>query len=99
MQIRIGAQRIDVVPMPAEDDTGDLGRWHWEDQKIEIKGTLRGQAWGLTLLHEILHAVSDLHGLDLTEQDVRSLEQAFGSFCLDNPLVAQRIANALKPGD
>lgn len=33
----------------------------------------------LTVLHEVLHAIDDIYGLDLGERRVRVLEQALGS--------------------
>jgi uncharacterized protein (DUF697 family) len=32
----------------------------------------------MTLLHELLHAISDLYGLDLRESQVRTIEQGLG---------------------
>lgn len=33
----------------------------------------------LTVLHEVLHAIDDIYGLDLGERRVRVLEQALGT--------------------
>lgn len=43
----------------------------------------------MTVLHELLHAVSDMYGLRLSESSVRVLEQVITQLVIDNyPLVA-----------
>jgi hypothetical protein len=39
----------------------------------------------MTLLHECLEAISELYGLELTEQDIRCLELALHGLLKDNP--------------
>jgi len=81
--------------MPADDESGDMGRWDWLDAEILLNQSLKGAARALTLLHEVLHAISDMYGLDLEESQVRVLEQALGSFVKDNPKEAMRIVNEI----
>jgi hypothetical protein len=44
-----------------------------------------------TLLHESLHAISEMHGLELTECQVRTLEIHVGALLRDNPKLARAL--------
>lgn len=46
-----------------------------------------------TLLHEAIHAISEMHGLDLSECQVRTLEMHIGALMRDNPKLAKALIN------
>ena len=47
----------------------------------------------MTLFHESLHAVSDMHGLGLNENQVRTLEVAVAAALRDNPRLAEMLCH------
>ena len=60
-------------------DNGEFGRFNaWPSPVITVSTGIPVEAQRLTLLHEVLHAISELYGLDLREQQVRALEQGLG---------------------
>lgn len=75
--IRIGTQRVDVVFCPMED--GDFGEFiFFPTPTIRINNSVPIEIQRLSLLHEMLHAVSEVYGLNLSEAQVRCLEQGLG---------------------
>jgi len=75
--IRIGTQ--DVVVEFVGMDNGEFGTFNaWPSPVIRVATGIPVEAQRLTLLHEILHAISELYGLDLRESQVRALEQGLG---------------------
>jgi hypothetical protein len=50
---------------------------------MEVANVDMGQ-FRSAVVHELLHAVSDINGLELSEQTVRALEIAIVGFCKDN---------------
>ena len=94
--MRVGAQEIKIGHMPSEDTTGDMGRWDWNTGEILLKANLPVETYSLTLLHEVLHVISDLYGLDLKESVVRVLEQGLGAWIQDNPAIVQDMINGIR---
>ena len=86
-QIKVGTSYIPVF----RDETLDglFGCFeNFPTQRILIKGQSQHQE-DMTVLHELLHAVSDMYGLRLSESQVRVLEQVLTQLVADNyPLVA-----------
>ena len=61
---------------------------NYPTQRILVKCQSQQQQ-DMTVLHELLHAVSDMYGLRLSESQVRVLEQVVTQLVADNhPLVA-----------
>ena len=60
---------------------GRLPRSSW-------RGGLAPVQHALVLIHEILHGLSDVYGLGLSEKDVLCLEQGIAGFVQGNPEVA-----------
>ena len=76
-RIRIGTQ--DVFVLFEAMDSGDFGRFEaWPSPTITVSTGIPIEAQRLTLLHEVLHAISELYGLGLRESQVRALEQGLG---------------------
>ena len=91
MEVRVGSQNFKVV----ETDKHVFGEWDWHTGTISLNKRLKGQDWGLTLLHEVIHVISDLQGLELSESQTRALEQGLGGFFRDNPQIARKISLSL----
>ena len=75
--VRIGTQNvcIEIVPLP-EGEFGDFNVF--PTPVIRINAALPLEVQRLTMLHELIHAISDLYGLDLRESQVRAIEQGLG---------------------
>ena len=86
MRFKLGTWSIPVVvdKGASEDVFG-----YYDDcptpRVVVTKAGAVGRNFPLTVLHELLHAVSDVYGLGLSEAKVRGLEQGLGSMILSNP--------------
>lgn len=75
--IRIGTQDV-VVEFVAMGD-GEFGVFNaFPSPRISVNASLPIEVQRLTLLHEVLHAISDMYGLGLSESQVRAIEQGLG---------------------
>ena len=91
--VRIGTQdvRVEVVPLP----DGDFGDFNvFPTPVVRVNASLPFEVQRITLLHELLHAISDLYGLDLRESQVRAIEQGLGQV-MSEPDIWQFIGGQL----
>lgn len=73
------------VPVYEDGELEDYGLYEeLPKQRIRISSR-NGLAREMTLLHEILHAMSEQYGVALSEHRVRALEQIVTQFVIDNP--------------
>jgi hypothetical protein len=81
--LRIGA--IDI-PVEMADLDDCFGEYQTDPvPKIRIQHGLQEPVRTLTMIHEIMHAISDQFALDLPENAVRRLETGLGQAFRDNP--------------
>jgi hypothetical protein len=78
--VRIGPYKIPVV---RRSTPGAFGYWDNENKQIIISPEVVGVAYRETLLHECMHAVSDMYDLGLTEQQVCALAVGLTQ-CMDS---------------
>jgi Zn-dependent peptidase ImmA (M78 family) len=77
IKVRIGTQDVKIKFVPMED--GEFGDFDaFPEPVIRVNLGVPIEAQRMTLLHELLHAISDLYGLDLRESQVRTIEQGLG---------------------
>jgi len=101
VKIKIGAIHVPVLTEPIAGDEADevvLGEYSaGPNPCIRLHPALKGAELSATLLHEVLHAIADLYGLDdvLGEREVRILEMAISMFVQDNPKAVQQILQDL----
>lgn len=77
--IRIGVER---ARMPQEE----FGEFkYYPTPKIVVDELLDDPTAWMTLFHELLHAVSEMYGLELDEGQIRTLEVALGDAFRGNP--------------
>ncbi len=91
--VRIGTQdvRVEVVALP----DGDFGDFNvFPTPVVRVNANLPFEVQRITLLHELLHAISDLYGLDLRESQVRAIEQGLGQV-MSEPDIWQFIGGQL----
>lgn len=75
--VRIGTQDVRVQFEQMVD--GEFGSFNaFPIPVVRINAALPTEVQRLTLLHELLHAISDLYGLELRESQVRAIEQGLG---------------------
>jgi len=91
--LKIGVQKLDVIYNPELDGWGNYDA---QTQSVSVS-TLRFPELQLTVLHEILHAIDDMLGIKLSEQDVRCLEQALTLLVRDNHSQALAWVQAFDP--
>ena len=63
----------------------DIGESDLETQHIKIKDGLKPEQEKSTLLHEVLHAISDTIGAGLSEKQVQGLETGLWDVLKHNP--------------
>lgn len=81
--IRIGHLDISLVTKDLGEDL--LGMYDDQTATIFIKPDLTPQIRRSTIIHECLHAISCVYGLDLTENQVLILESAILTLFKQNP--------------
>lgn len=83
---------------PGEWAEGGLGRCNVMDEKITINPTLPTDTANSTVLHEVLHYLSDIGGLNMPEAQVAGLEPLLFAFLRNNPdFVGQLMTNYGEP--
>jgi len=78
-----------VVLVKHDPDLEEDGEWDASDHVIR----LRRRKDPLTILHEALHAISDLYGLQLSEGRVRVLEMTLGDLLERNGWLGKALAS------
>jgi hypothetical protein len=86
--IVLGGTTIEVV---FNDGQAEFGTWtQWPRPTISLGNQHHSEVAG-TLLHEILHGISDLYELGLSEAQVKVLEQTVIAALRQNPQLAQHL--------
>ena len=75
--VRIGTQDVEINFVAMED--GEFGDFEaFPKPVIRVNIGVPTESQRMTLLHELLHAISELYGLGLRESQVRTIEQGLG---------------------
>lgn len=72
----------EVLRSGGTDCYGDI---YWEKNEIRLNKANEPDQMQCTLLHEILHGISDMQDIDLSENVVRRLANGLYSVIKDNP--------------
>lgn len=100
MRKKITTLKIGPIQVPVYEDSEleDFGSFECDPEPTIRVSKRTGVSRDMTILHEVLHAISDQYGLDLNESKVRVLEQTLTQLVADNPaevlLWARRISNS-----
>ena len=97
--LTILGQNWDIVHTPSWLMSTSLGECQQDTQKILIRSGLQGQQAADTLLHETIHAVDMILGLDMSEQQVRLLATGLIQVFQANPEFYGWIAERLEEED
>ena len=95
MEIRLGPWMVSVVLEDSEDLEGDYGDWDLATKVIRVRKDLGGLEMSMTLIHEMTHAISDLHHLRLTEQSVRAIENSVTQLIQSYPDLCKLLVEAI----
>lgn len=94
LKLKLGGLLFSVV----EDDPTDwapntMGRMHSARAQILLRADLPEDVKMETLLHEIVHAITDMYGLAVAndEAQISVLSQSLFAFMRDNPEVVVRM--------
>lgn len=77
----------------------DMGNWDYDNGEVLLREGLPPVTRGCTLLHELIHAVSDTLGAGLTEGQTRALEQGLSQIIQANPEVFRKIIKDIIAGE
>jgi hypothetical protein len=62
-----------------------MGRCDTSKSQIHIKEGMPSDVQGSIFIHELVHYIADMNGIDLSEQTVNNLALGFFSFLKSNP--------------
>lgn len=74
--LQIGPFKIKIYLRSEEYLGGDEGRWMSDSHTIFVKEELTNDRQIEALWHELIHAISDIYGLEITENQTRILSLA-----------------------
>ena len=83
--------KVEYKESVVEDGNSCLGSCHSDDNKLLIKSGITCQRENEVVLHESLHAISDIMALDLTENHVNSLGVLLTEFIAKNKKFINKI--------
>lgn len=78
-----------VISKLPEDDFGEFS--FFPHPQIKVNSCLRPEVETSTILHEVMEMLSDIHGLNLDESQIRTLEVGLMSVFLQNPWLTARL--------
>jgi len=94
-EIQLGAITIRAGMSRMEDGTFGDSQFH-PSAVIRIDDRLDPSSAAMTMIHELLHVISDTWHLDLTERQVCCLEQAISMVMYQNPRLMPSLQNAIR---
>ena len=91
-RVKVGWKNYDVVIIDSRLNSGPelYGQIDHDAQVITLRGSSTHDQLCATLLHEVLHAVSDMYGLGLEEKLVEDLTNALYTVYKDNIELQER---------
>ena len=100
MDERGAVVRVAGLDIPLAFVTGleSFGMFEDDPARISIRSGLPSPVAASTVLHEVLHAVSDAYGLRMTEAGIRSVEAGLVSAARHDPEGMRRWVEALLDG-
>lgn len=93
--VQLGAVKVTAMVTRLDDGTFGDSQVH-PDAIIRIDDRLDQSSQAMTVIHELLHVVSDHFNLDLSERQVCCLEQAISSIMFQNPELVPALQNAIR---
>lgn len=94
--VRIGGKQFPVTLQTPKEMDKYAGRILYDHQEIRISDNQCEDSRRETMLHEILHAASDLTGGDIPEREIVGLSKSLFGILRDNPAL---VAWLLEEGD
>jgi len=75
-----------------------MGEFDMDAGEIRVRARLNSLDKATTLLHEIIHAISDTWGGNLSEEQTRCIEQGLASLIQDNPKLVAALVEDIATG-
>lgn len=87
-EVKIGWKKYSIVSASEALNSGGAlyGQIDYDRQTITLRETNTGEQDEETLIHEVLHGISDMYGMGMTEDLVARLSNALYTFLKDNNL-------------
>ena len=87
-EVKIGGIRCNISCEDISNVSGNaMGRLNMKRGKLLIQSNMSEENKELVILHEIIHAIGDMNGLELKENQVLSLESGLYQVLKDNDLI------------
>ena len=83
MKIKVAGIYYDIVYKSNEEMNGLIGTADFNKQLISINREHTEQTQEIAFVHEVLHIISDVYGINLTEEQVRVLTHGIIGVCKD----------------
>jgi len=83
--IKICGVDFKVIYKSSRDMPMDLGSCHTNIQELWVNESNTEETSTNVILHEVIHALSDMYDLDMTERQVNVLTTVLIGFSRDNP--------------
>ena len=86
-KVKIGWKEYDVVSKPSALNSGEelMGQIDFDRQIITLRDSNTKEQNESTLIHEILHGIGNMYGINLDEETVTRLADAIYTIVKDNP--------------
>ncbi len=81
----------------SDDEEVVFGEWDMNDMTITLNSKCSPVHSKVTLLHELVHAIDDMLGLELDHQDIYCLSQALYQLVSDNPKLVDYLVSTELP--
>lgn len=87
-EVKIGWKKYGIVSAGEALNSGGAlyGQIDYDRQTITLRETNTGEQDEETLIHEVLHGISDMYGMEMTEDFVAKLSNVVYTFLKDNNL-------------
>lgn len=76
---------------PSDWEIGAMGRCNTVKQTIAINNSMPKDSQNSTIIHEVVHYISDLYGMSLSEEQVSTLSICWFDFLKTNPDFMQEL--------
>lgn len=87
--VRIGGKNFPIIQRDKRDMGNYLGLIKYDEQQIVISDGQSEDCKKETLLHELLHAASDMTGGKIEEREVNGASKCLFAILRDNPDIAE----------
>lgn len=99
-KVKIGFKNYEVNMVDGDVTEGNsvcYGVIHFDDGIIDISKKYSRDMQECSLIHECVHGIDDIFGIDLSEDQIIKLGKGIYGFIKDNPQLFVKPSNEIKP--